>query len=380
MNRKVWFSVPFNGDIELIDFLPTSVAEVYGKLTNDGFYGGRAGYSLLKIERDTLTYVVSSCMKRGIKFNYLLNAPFQGSDQFSSLFFEKLAGLLGFLIDIGVWGITVSAPHVARFSKRHFPELSISISKFARVNSIPRLKLWENVGIDQICIDGNLTKRPKLIQLMASASNVPLVMLCNDACIEDCAFENCHAIYEGVHSNDQGSTYLSYFSTFCKQIMAQDKTLILRSTFIRPNDIRTYSKWGVSVFKLVDRNRPTWWITRVVDAYTKGLYEGNLADLLSLFSFIAPNFEKKLEITETMSGQEVQLLKKRGALDLPIYINNTKLNGYIQELDHRSCDQRDRCDECGYCDKLAENAITFLKGYNKFIKNANAIINKFSGH
>jgi collagenase-like PrtC family protease len=228
LRKRVSFSAPFNGDIDLIDLMPEAVAEIYGKLSHDGFLGGRAICSLLEVKKDTFAHAISICKRRSIRFNYILNAPYQGDDQFTKAFYNTSADLLAFLVDIGVWGITVSLPHIVSFSKRHFPELSVTISKYARVNTIPRLKVWESIGVDRICIDGNLTKRPHLIQAMTAASNIPLIMLCNDASIEDCPFENSHAIYEGSHSIDRDSIYYTYFSTLCKYIRATDKPLLPR--------------------------------------------------------------------------------------------------------------------------------------------------------
>lgn len=378
MKRNIEFSVPYNGDIDIIEHLPSSVVEMYGRLSNDGFYGGRASYSISDVEKETFPNIISKCNEKSIRFNYLLNSPYQSPNQFSDAFKNDLSHLLRYLCDVGVWGITVSLPNIALYSKKHFPELAVTVSKFARVNTISRLKIWENIGVDRICLDGNLTKRPKLIKLIAKNSKIPLVMLCNDACLEDCPFENFHAMYEGVHSANDDSTYVSYFSTLCKQIMAQDKSSILKTTFIRPEDLQTYSEWGISTFKLVDRNRPTWWISIVIDAYNKGYYNGNLADILSLYSPTQKNNEKNIDVESNYSLHKIQSLKKDGVFDLPVFIDNKKLNGYILEIEKNDCDFRDKCSECKFCDTIAENAITFTEGRSKFFDKSNILINRIT--
>ena len=64
----------------------------------------------------------------GSRFWYLLNAPYQGSDQFDSSVVNRLVALLGVLVDVGVGGVIVSLPHIATVVKRRFPALGVGVS------------------------------------------------------------------------------------------------------------------------------------------------------------------------------------------------------------------------------------------------------------
>ena len=169
----------------------------------------------------------------------------------------------------------------------------------------------------------------------------------------------------------------SYFSTLCKSWMARDKVAVLRSTYIRPEDVHLYVAWGVSHFKLVDRNRSTGWIQRVIAAYDEGRWPGNLADILSLFSRSETSGREWPVIRPDMGRKEVQAMKGRGALDMPMYIHNSRLDGHLLHLDREWCMLRNHCEECGFCKRISEEAIEYLPEINHFLANAEAITSRF---
>ena len=194
--------VPFNGDLNLIGLLPTQVSEVYGKSTLDDFDGGRANYSLLEYDLKILHEAVVCCKERGFKFNYLLNSVYQ-SKPFNRSTKNKLDKLIQYLSDIGVSSITVSMPHFVDYIVRHYPDIIVTVSKFARVNSIERIQYWVDLGVHRICLDGNITKRIFLLSKMTKNTEIELILLVNDSCLEDCPFENYHAYYEAQHSQNK---------------------------------------------------------------------------------------------------------------------------------------------------------------------------------
>lgn len=245
------------------------------------------------------------------------------------------------------YGITVSLPDLVSFTKKWYPALSVTVSKFARVASPSRARMWEDVGVDRICLDGNLTHRPCGIQAVRQAVGAQLVMLANDACVEDCPWENAHAVFEAVWSRgDVCRGYVSYYSTLCRYQLVRNKQVVLRSTYIRPEDLSLYKSWGIDLFKLVDRTRPTEWLRNVIKAYCGQSYDGNLADLLSL---LAPCCSKAV-------GKK-RRITRRNELDVNVVIRNKMRNGYLQHLADKRCDLGVQCRDCGVCRDLAERSI-----------------------
>jgi len=355
--KNIFFSIPYNGDNNIVDIASDTVNEIYGATNDSGFLNGRSSSPMPKIGNRKLSNFLLKCNEGKIHFNYTLNAPWQGIQQFDKIFYDNLYNFLGFLSNIGVWGITITLPSILMFSKKYFPNLFVTISKFARVNSIQRLRYWEDLGADRVCLDGNITKNLNCIKTIVDKSSIDVQLLVNDACLPDCPFENCHSIYESIHShkNEKLPEYKRYFSSLCKYMMYKDLSLILRSTFIRPEDINAYNNLGVNYFKIVDRNKPTWWIKRVIKAYLEQSYDSNLGDILSLLSSTS---------NDDHNG-------------VPVFIDNKKLDGYLNKINSKAncvTHNTNTCEECGFCKEFAKSCIKRTKENTNFIKNTRPII------
>jgi collagenase-like PrtC family protease len=346
----MFFSIPYNGDICIFDDLPRTVNEIYGATNDSVFLNGRAAQPMPFISQEKMISAIKICNENGIRFSYLFNAPWQGNQQFSKEFYEILYNYLSFLTNIGIYGITITLPNLLVFVKKYFSNLKVTVSKFARVNNVQRIEYWEQLGADRICLDGNLTKNINELKVISKNTNLELQLLVNDACLPSCPFENCHAVFESNYSEKNDKEYTRYFSSLCKSMMYKNLSLVLRSTFIRPEDLNIYFDIGIKNFKIVDRNKPTWWIKRAIDAYSRQNYQGNLGDILSLMA------------------------------DMPIFINNKELDGYLNEF-FSKCNYS-TCHDCNYCDSLANKCIKYIKDDNVYLENIEQIAfgNHLDGH
>ncbi|MDD5281758.1 MAG: hypothetical protein PHF69_03545, partial [Candidatus Omnitrophica bacterium] len=60
---------------------------------------------------------------------------------------------------------------------------------------------------------------------------------------------------------------------------------------------------------------------------------------------------------------------------IDIYIDNIKLGGFLSGLKSRDCDYLD-CSECGYCNKVAQEAVRYDKDYiDRMLKAYKGLIN-----
>jgi collagenase-like PrtC family protease len=125
----------------------------------------------------------------------------------------------------------------------------------------------------------------------------------------------------------------------CLRIAASDPSQVLKSSWIRPEDISKYGEI-TGFFKIVGREMPGSKVIRCVKAYMQETWDGNLLDILcaSLNNF------------NTNYG---------------IYLDNKKLeeNGFFEKVS--SCD-RD-CNRCHYCEELAKKLISF-NNYSQELK------------
>ncbi|CAK0780479.1 hypothetical protein CCP3SC15_760001 [Gammaproteobacteria bacterium] len=66
----------------------------------------------------------------------------------------------------------------------------------------------------------------------------------------------------------------------CAQAYLTDPVKLLRSPFIRPEDVGVYRKLGIDIIKLSDRSESTAFLLNTACAYLQEYYHGNLFDLI----------------------------------------------------------------------------------------------------
>ena len=171
--------------------------------------------------------------------------------------------------------------------------------------------------------------------------------------------------------NDKSGEQLAY------QVMSN----LISSDWIRPEDLCYYEKlceetdnFNLSI-KLVERTKSTKFLTRVVEAYARRQYKGNLLDIL-----LWPKSDDMVVKTEP-TAEEIktmaelynisQMFNYSKIFDLPnIYIDNTKLDGFLKKFvddyacNHKICVSKQNIDVtdsnyCSYCSSWVQRAIIY---------------------
>jgi collagenase-like PrtC family protease len=143
-----------------------------------------------------------------------------------------------------------------------------------------------------------------------------------------------------------------------------DPAKFIKADWIRPEDLAYYEELGVDSIKLVNRGMRTENLVRIVEAYTQRRYEGNLLDLLPSASKNI-NFSRKnyFQLFKYFFHPGLVNIFKLFALqkafgELPIYIDNRKLEGFLVSLQKQNCSSR-LCEDCGFCKDVARRAIKY---------------------
>ena len=119
---------------------------------------------------------------------------------------------------------------------------------------------------------------------------------------------------------------------------------IIRSRWIRPEDLARYEALGFDRIKLSGRNMSLQWLRRMAGAYAARSYHGNLADLLSGTSFDANG-------------------------TVHYRIDNDALDGFMDYFtENRNCSTA--CTSCGYCREVADRAVSFTPKKAKLFINS----------
>ena len=375
-------SVACNFDDELLAGLrPYPVYELYGKLTEDFFGGGRPSFYLPRVGRAELARYVQATRAHGIGFNYLLNSSAMGNVEFTRRGQRRMDELLAWLEEIGVSSVTVASVYLLHLIKRRHPRLRVRVSSHRFTDSPRKVRFWVDSGADCIVVSevGIHRELAVLEAMRRAAGDVELQLIVNNWCRQDCAIAGNHAVALSAASQSGGRGFpLDYCSLICNQLRVREPVNYLRANWIRPEDLHLYEELGYHSFKIVERNTPTPVLLERVRAYTARRYDGNLLDLVQNYAYpeaaFGPRardaysnrrffkyFVKPGRINVLKLGKVQELGRTAGVLyprrgPNPVQIDNRALDGFIERFRTRGCQDLD-CDACRYCHEWAERVV-----------------------
>lgn len=359
-------SVATNFDNKFLsDIAQYPVDEVYGKLTRDIVGGGRASYSTGTADMAKLVSHVKAAHSHGIAFNYLLNAVCLGNREWSRQGINGIRKLLDDLGNVGVDAVTVSTPYLAEIVKKHYPKFKLKIGIFANIDTPTRAKFWEDFGADMLVLESfSINRRFPLLKSIREAVTCGLQLIANFSCLPNCPMQIYHmtGISHGSNTADK-TPFIDYCVLKCTSFTLNDPSLLLKSNWIRPEDIDFYEKQGFSSFKLLERNAPSELMLKRVKAYADKVSPANLLELIQPFGFqknvkmeygwiFRLLFERPRLIMPLY-----KLLKTRGMLlpleGEPVVINASKIPAdFLEEVAKRPCSTQGSCGTCNYCETI----------------------------
>lgn len=363
--------IPCNWDYKLIKSLSGLSYTVYGKLGIDDVGGGRPACKVPLPTRKFAQDFIKQVRRKGLDFNYLLNASCLGNREFTKNGYRLINKLLEWVENSGANYVTVAIPYLAELIKSRFPKLKIVVSKMAFVSNAHQAKFWEDLGVSEITLDPNITRNFQRLGQIRKAIKAGLTLLVNESCLYHCPY-----VYYHVNSDSHASQsknvngYICYSRLFCERVFMTEPEQIIKSMFVRPEDLHFYEEIGIRKFKIVGRDRPTEWILKVIKAYSKRSYDGNLADILGTFSRHNNIPEEELHLLKLneVSGSlnTFEKLRRTNLLRPKIYINNKALSNFISFFRGFNC-ENSSCQECGYCEKYAKKAVFIDKKEQRLV-------------
>ena len=378
-------SVATNFDDDLLRKLQGyPVVEVFGKLPRDYVGGGRASYMLAPLSRRRLAHHVAEARKRGIRFNYLLNAACLGNREFQRGGQRRIERLLGWLGEIGVEAVTVSIPLLLELIKRRHPQFLVRVGVFARIATPQQARFWEGMGADSITLDPLLVNRDmELLATIREAVRCDVQLIPNSDCLLYCPLAPYHMVCLS-HASQRGYSafIVDYCFLACTAARLRDPMNYIRAVWIRPEDLHRYESMGYHDFKILERNAPTQVMVERVRAYASRRFDGNLLDLMQPYGYRVPAARylyrglfwavryglNPLRMAPRLASQIRTLSIMMGALRArqgppPVVLANRRLDGFLDRLP-RDCTRRD-CAECRYCHRWAEQAVTIDPAYRR---------------
>lgn len=384
-NRKINKSkllVACNWDYELLNELSkyaSDIKYIYGKTKTDVFSGGRPTKQVVELkQRYEAEKYIKAAKEHNLEFNYLLNGT-EINNEFSKETTKKIYENLDWITSIGVKWVTLSNPRIAKIIKNNYPNLNINVSVFAHVRTKRQIEFWEKLGAKSINLDRELIRNKRQLEFLAKNSNAELILLANDPCLLNCPYELYH---DNLMSRNSvtGDEYYHYCSFTCMLEYISNPVEIIKSSFIRPEDIYYFENLGIYNFKIVDRNRTTKYIVNAVKAYIERKYKGNIIDLMSIYSSFDKDKINSFEISEQLNEETIDKFWKALPSFVDIKLDNSDIQNLLEKTKNIECNTVS-CEACKICNSF-EDKITFgnnnieeakeiLQNVIKHINNAN---------
>lgn len=324
-SEKIW-CLPFNGDIDYaLDTAKKHNDVVYEFYGDDGFFSSCRHCQ--NISCTDLSKLIDGLGRMNVKFNYTLNSP----NLEGYLIHEKaLLSHLKELKEMGVENITVTHPVFIGILKEM--GFSVSASAVQCISSVPQAKQAEYIGFNRILLVEDLNRDIKTIKEITETISIPAEIIINNLCMINCPWRISHYAIDGIRTPEIDiETWNRYNNMMlrCRSQWREDPAIFLRSTWIRPEEIKHYRDLGVRFMKLVGRDWPSDRLEKVFGIYFKQFCDGYV------FDYLRPGYD----------------IKEKYGIRNP---RNTELDGFFDFFFKNGNSCSGLCEKCGHCESYAK--------------------------
>lgn len=303
-----------------------------------GVYFSIAGHASARsqIERDADTIMLEelrAISDMGVPATLLYNANCYGGRAISPQFRDQILQDVRRMAEaMDLREITTTSPFVAKVVKDSFSHIQVCASVNMWIG-MPQAMEYLGDSFDSYYLQREYNRdfgHIRRVKAWCDSYGKRLKLLVNSGCLYSCAF---HSFHDNMVAHEaeisQGENAFSKYPSPCWDYMhehsVQDAaTVFLRESWIRPQDIQHYEPY-FSEMKLATRMHSN--PRRVVMAYVRGRFHGNMLDLTE------PSFSRRFSshILDSMKFPD----------DWFEYTSNCKHN----------------CESCEYCRKAVEGML-----------------------
>ncbi len=328
------------------------IDELYGAFQSSRFSSARPAKYLPSPTREQFADHVRGLRDRGVRFNYLLNAPSYANHEYTAEGRRELEDELRFLVDSGVASVTVAIPYIVDIVASRFPQLEVVVSTIGYVNSIRGLEQFANAGARRVIVDVEVNRDFTFLERAVRAGYAEIGVIANPVCIYQCNFKHSHycVAAHGSQANGTpghiGTPYNQYYLNWCFLQKLEKTDEFLKSPWIRPEDVPHWERIGIRHYKLAGRGSTEEHLERLSRAYLAQRFAGNLLDLLGW-----PHW---LSFRKTADGRTLP--------PLDITLDNRELDGFLNFFVEKRPDCRNGCGDCNYCTLVGWKTVRVTEG------------------
>ena len=344
-------------DALLLGLAQLPVQAVFGKLQSDLVGGGRPSSVLPPVTWSALERHIALAHQHGMRFLYLWNAGTVGDAEYQSAFVARMEEQLRALVGAGIDGLVVGLPWMIPLAKKVAPQLEVSVSSFVHVDSPREARQFEAMGADTIIVHQTANRDFAMLAEMRAAVSCDLELIANNTCVYQCPYVCGHQTSPAFHSRTGSPPVLEYELFWCAGRYAHDGAEIIRSRWIRPEDLGFYEARGFDRFKIAGRQRDTAWILRAARAYAARSHPGSLTEIISMSQHapLALARRRAAEGGPHAAGWEELAQELRPVGDLRVHGPDIPAD-FLQFFLTHDCNTLS-CRACGYCERVARRAV-----------------------
>jgi len=258
---------------------PDIVKEVYGSVKGDSLGGVREDSRLEEVSYFELEKFCKRASEFEIDVCYAINSPIITSEM-CGVNDAEYSGDLKMLQAIGIKNLIVASPAFAEYVQYYFPNFGLIGSTVMEIDSINKIIAHEHL-FSRICPSTNRNRDPKFFD--QAMPRIELELLVNELCLFRCPWRSYHYVQESMNKYFRSSMKFISLDQYpidkCWKEFIHRSHEILKSRWIRPEDIKFYERAGISWFKISGRTKSSQWILSTTEAYLNRRYRGNLLDL-----------------------------------------------------------------------------------------------------
>ena len=288
MRFAIGYQLPgdYGSIVDVVAAYPGAVAEVYFALPAEA--SGRAPLGLddewsVDDAWNAMGSDLSELARLGVQAVLLLNSSCYGAEAMSFALEERVRRGVALVEQfIPLSGVTTTSLAIARQFKREFPRIEVRASVNMRVGSVAAMAHLAD-SFDGYYLKRELNRSPSQITALKAwcgAHGKSLHLLANSGCLYDCAYQTFHdnLVAHEAEARQQPGRPLAYPAPCWEFLEKRERwPWLLGNCWIRPEDMHHYEAW-FSTVKLATRVHPR--PQKVLGAYVRGRYHGNVLDLL----------------------------------------------------------------------------------------------------
>jgi len=340
-----YFTVPADFKKETIDeyvklnnlYKDSQVIETYGNLTlGENLGSGRVIKGLPEIDLFDLQEYIEYSRQKNIEFNYTLNIPFIQNKEFTKDGLIRIKKFLKTLYEIGVRSLTISMPSLIETVKLSEYNFKIRLSTICHITNANKAIAYKRMGIDRIVLDESLHKDFYTLKSIVDIVGDKVEIIVNSMCHRNCIYRFFHYNQTGGDSiGTSNEIAVNFFEHKCLLQRYENVSELLKLGWVRPEDLKYYTRVGIHYFKLQGRQHVLkGGHIKALEHYLKEDYDGNLMELLDMFN-------------------------QRYSFN--VYLDNKKLDGFIKPYYEKENFCKYNCTKCRYCEAFASKCMDIKK-------------------